>query len=24
LEHAVLFFRCNGPLGVHWCRFRES
>src|SRR5258707_8893854 len=23
LEHAVLFFRCNGPLGFHCWQFRE-
>jgi hypothetical protein len=22
-EHAVFVFRSNGPLGFHWCRFRD-
>jgi len=22
-EHAMLFLRCNGPLGFHWCQSRD-
>src|ERR1700738_5110944 len=24
LEHAMLFFRRNGPLGLHWCQLRNN
>jgi hypothetical protein len=23
LDHAMLFFRCNGPLGFHWYQSRD-